>query len=206
MQQEITALLTCLFLLAAVALFIRGSLKGNAKPYMWAWMIRLLICIIAFFSQLFQGATYSLALAFSQALSCVVIIGFIVYAGSATGKLDKVDWAALAIAGFGVVCWLISGDSLYSILGVIIADACASVMGIRAGIKKGTRESIPFWVCACMAACMALIAAKGASWAILIAPLFSCLNAAVNIMAALFGKYKHLYYGAREASIPSNNG
>jgi hypothetical protein len=190
MQAEIIALFTGFFSMLALFLFIRGFIKGTAKPYLWAWAIRILICIVAFFSQLSQGATYSLALAFSQILCCAVIIGLTLYAGSAAGKLDKADWTALAIAGLGVICWLASGDSTYSIVGVILADACASVMGIRAAVKKGARESIPFWVCAFMAASLAVGATGGATWTIVAVPLFSCVNAGVNISIAMYMKYK----------------
>jgi uncharacterized membrane protein len=191
MSKELLAALTGGFTALSLALFLRGFLKSKTRPYLWAWLVRLAICIVAFFGQMSQGATYSLALAASQIFCATCIIGCIVYAKPKMGKLDTVDWAALGVASAGVVLWIASGNSLYSILGVIIADSCATAMSIRAAIQKGSRESIAFWSCALAAATMATLAAKGSSWAILLAPLFSCLNAAANISASLFSTKKH---------------
>lgn len=187
-KESLMALLTGFFTFLALFLFIRGFLKGKNKPYVWAWVVRVAICIVAFFGQFSQGATYSLALAFSQILCGLCIIGLIIYTKPAMGKLDKVDWMALIIATMGVVLWITSGNSLYSILGVIVADSCATAIGIRASVINGSRESIPFWVCALAAASMALLSAKDATWAIMLAPLFSCLNAIANIFAATYVK------------------
>lgn len=182
------ALLTGFFIFLALILLIRGLLRGKNKPSLWAWVVRAAICVVAFGAQLSQGATYSLALTLSQALSCLCIIGLLLYIKSDKNKLDKTDWAAMTIAGLGVVFWGTSGNSLYGIFCVMLADTCATVMSIRSGLKNGSRESVGFWACALIAASMAALSAKNAAWPVFIAPLFSCVNACTNILSALYIK------------------
>jgi len=202
MSKELLALLTGGFTILSLALFLRGFLKSKTRPYLWAWLVRIAICIVAFWAQLSQGATYSLALAASQIFCALCIIGCIVYARPKMGKLDRMDWTALGIASAGVVLWVTSGNSLYSILGVIVADSCATAMSIRAAVQKGSRESIAFWSCALAAASMATLAAKDSSWTILLAPLFSCLNATANISATLFSTKKHRRIATQPQPLP----
>ena len=189
-KEGLTALLTGFFLFLSLALFVKDFLRGKSKPYLWAWVIRVGLCVVAFWSQLLQGATYSLALAVSQIICGACIVALILYKGSSQSKLDRIDWLALSIAALGVLLWIVSGDPLFSLMGVIVADSCATVMGIRAAIQKGTRESLAFWTCALMAASMAVIAAGSASWIILLAPLFSCANAIANILTTLYVRKK----------------
>lgn len=184
-KESFLALLTIIFTFTSLAFFIKDFRKQHKQPYVWAWATRLAICLVAFTGQLAQGATYSLALTLSQLLCCVCIIGLSLRM-QGKGKLDAVDWLALVIAGLGVVLWVVSGESLYGLFGVLVADACATLMGIRAAARTRSRESATFWWWAFLAACTALLSARSASWAILLVPVFSCFNALVNIAAALY--------------------
>jgi hypothetical protein len=189
-KETFAAGLTAFFTFLSVYLFVRELYKGKIRPYIWAWVVRLAICIVAFYSQFMQGATYSLALAASQALCCILIIGLIYLKRPAKGRLDVTDWTGFGLAGLGVAIWIISGNPLFSLLGVILADTCATIMGIGAAIKKDASESILFWVCALIAASMALLSAKNATLTIILAPLFSCINALINILATLYIRSK----------------
>lgn len=184
-KEAVMAVTTAFFTFLALALFVRSVLRGTAKPYVWAWVIRVAICAVAFWSQLLEGATYSLALAVSQIVCGFCILALIWYKRPARGRLDTTDWLTLGLALAGVGVWVASGDSLFGLLGVIAADMCATAMGIRASLRSGMRESIAFWFCALCAASAAMAAAQGNGWIIVLAPLFSCVNALVNIFAVL---------------------
>lgn len=185
-KESALVLLTIIFTFVSLAFFIKDFRNHNKQPYVWAWATRLAICVVALCGQLAQGATYSLALTFSQLLCGVCIIGLSLRAGGGKGRLDAVDWLALGIAGIGGMFWVVSGESLYGLFGVLVADACATIMGVRAAAKTRSRESVPFWGWAFLAACTALLSAGSASWAVLLVPVFSCVNALVNIFAAIY--------------------
>lgn len=185
-KEAILAGATGLFLLLSLAIFVRGVMIGRSRPYLWAWVIRAGICVIAFMTQLLQGATYSLALAGGQMTAVGIIILCILARQPHMGRLDRPDWWALSIAGIGVLWWVISGNPLYGLFGALLADASATAMGIRAAIRRRTAEPLAFWVCSLSAATMAVLAAGTATWTILLAPLFSCVNAWVNIMTIMY--------------------
>jgi hypothetical protein len=191
-QNILLALATGVFTFIAVALFARGILAGQARPYLLAWIIRASMCAVAFMSQLLQGATYSLALAGAQVIGVAFIIACILTMRAAGGgKLDRSDWLAIGIAGTGVLLWVISGNPVFGILGAILADTSATGLGIRSALQKNTEESIPFWGCSLLAATLALLAANGDGWAVMIAPFFSCLNALANIFTVLYVRWRN---------------
>jgi hypothetical protein len=186
-KEAVLAIATGVFTAVAVGMFVRSVITGGSRPYLWAWVLRAGICAVAFVTQMLEGATYSLALAGAQVLGVVFIIACILAFQPRRGRLDRNDWVALGIAGFGVVLWVTSGEPVYGLLGTLLADTSATGMGIRAAVRKGTRESVPFWTCSFVAAAMAVLAAgNSAGWVILAAPLFSCLNAAVNILTVSY--------------------
>jgi hypothetical protein len=141
---------------------------------------------VAVLSQVAGGATYSLALSGGQVVTGLIIVGLIVFLQPRMGSLDRMDYISIAIASFGVLVWIMSGNPLYGLLGALLADAAATVMGIRASLLKGTRDSVAFWVCCMGAAIAALLAAGVTSWLVMLAPLFSLVNAAANIMAVWY--------------------
>lgn len=179
---------TIVFSVVALVLFVRELLKKNSRPYIWSWIIRFALVVVAFASQFASGATYSLMMSGGQLVSCLVIIGLIVYTQPRMGKLRRADWMALATAGVGVAWWMLSGNPLHGLLGVIIADTAATALGIHASVTRKARESYAFWMCSFGAASTALLAAEGGNVVVVLAPLFSALNAGVNIAAVLYVK------------------
>jgi hypothetical protein len=187
LQKELVlAMATGLFLAVALVLCIRDMRQRGSLPYVWAWIVRGGIVIVALWTQLLQGATYSLALAGGQLLSALCIVVAVLMLQPRMGRLDRTEWLTIVVASCGVAWWVSSGNPLYGLLGVILADTCATCLGVRAAVQKGTEESIPFWTCSLMAAAMALLAAGDASWGILLAPVFSCLNATTNIITVMY--------------------
>jgi hypothetical protein len=183
-KQAALAGLTGLFIGLALLAFLRTS-RGKRLPYIWAWVIRVALTVVALVSQMAGGATYSLALTASQVLVGLVIVVVVARRQPVLGRLDRMDWLGICLAAGGVVLWLASGNPLYGLLGVIVADCSATAMGIRANIRKGSQESVGFWACALLAAVAATLAAGNASLTVLLAPLFGCVNALANIATVL---------------------
>lgn len=180
-KEMILAIITGACIAAALGLFIRSVLRGKSRPYIWAWLVRIALCVVAFISQLAGGATYSLALSGTQLVGCFVIVGCILYVRPRLGTLDRMDLSGIGMAAVGVAVWLASGNPLFGLLGALLADAAATAMGIRANIRKGTEESVPFWFCSLLAAIATLSTTGGAALVIVLTPLCSALNALVNI-------------------------
>ena len=105
---------------------------------------------------------------------------------SLLGRVTAADRLAVGAAMVGVVVWIWSGNPLYGLLGAIVSDTAATALGIHASIVRGTRDSMAFWMFAFLAGLSALLATDMASVVIVLAPLFSCVNAGANILALVY--------------------
>jgi hypothetical protein len=185
------AAMTAIFTAAAIGMLLRGLFNKTSQPYIWAWVIRSGLCAVALLSQLAGGATYSLMLSGVQLASALLVVGLLLRKWPKKGGIGRNDWLAMAAAGVGVLWWLASGNPLYGLLGVLLGDMAATVLGIRASVVYGTHEPLPFWLCCLAAASMATLAAANTTSAVvLLAPLFSCANALLNIFAIGFVRYR----------------
>jgi hypothetical protein len=175
---------SAVFTVVAIGIFVRSIVAKKSSPYLLAWGIRVLLVAVAFLSQLAAGATYSLALSGGQLVGGLFIIGLIINLRPDLGRLRGTDWLAIALAGIGVAVWKLSGNPLYGLLGSIIADGSATALGIYASIVRKTYDSVAFWCYAFLAAGLAILATGNTTnMVIILAPAFSCLNAAINIGA-----------------------
>lgn len=193
--------ISALFTVVALGILIHAIIKKRSKPYLLAWCIRVSLVGVAFLSQLTAGATYSLAMSGTQMIGGVFVIGLIALRQQSAGRLTRLDGFAIGMAGVGVVVWVLSGNPLHGLLGTILADMTATALGIHASLKHGTRESLPFWAFAFVAALAATFAAAGTdatNAAVLLAPLFSCVNAVTNIVACWYVRQRSIKYAAAQ--------
>lgn len=188
----------------AALLFARGVISGEVKPHVWAWIVRVLIALVAFVSQAGLGATYSLALSGAQVIIGFVMLGLLFrYVRPLALRPAKLDLAFLAVA-LGGVALNVSGHYAVTVLGIVFADICATIMGMSAALRSGATESVPFWTFCFIGAIMSVIAAimgpeKNIFW-ILLLPLFSCVNALSNIAMVLCIRTKV----AKEVKLPAH--
>jgi hypothetical protein len=190
-QEATLAILTGVFSAIALAMFAHSIIRHRSQPYVWAWLVRVVICMLGFLSQLAGGATYSLALSGGQVVMGLIIISLIVWRRPRLGRLDRIDGIGVIVAAAGLAVWLASGNPLYGVMGALLADAMATLMGIRAGLRRGTHDSLAFWACCGSAALAALLAAGNGSLVIWLAPLFSCVNALANIVAIAYVRQRN---------------
>lgn len=186
-QAAIYAVGTGLFTFVSVGLYIWSIHTKRSRPYVWAWLLRIALAVLAFVSQLAKGATYSLALSGAQVVGGLLILGWIVayHRQQLKGKLDRTDRLALLAAGAGIAVWSASGEPLFAIIGIILADACATVMGVKEALLRGRTESLGFWAMSFLSASLALLSGRSGTIAVLSYPFFSLANAAINIVVLL---------------------
>jgi hypothetical protein len=191
-SELVAAVLIAGFSLASIIVYVRGIRAGKSLPYLWAWLIRVALVALIFAAQLSEGATYSLALYGMQLFGATSIVVLIIKRQGKLGRIDGIDWFAIIAASGGLFAWAVSGNALYSVLGVILADATATGIGVRAALVYKRRESAMFWGLAFCAASLALLTVAGGPLVLVLAPLFSCINALVNIQMSWWVRRQQL--------------
>lgn len=177
--------LSAVLVVVSLGILMKKVLHGQSQPHLLAWAIRVFLIAIALVSQWAAGATYSLALSGTQLAGVIVLLVLIVRRNPSLERPSQFDWLAMGVAAVGILVWIVSGSPLYGLLGTILADTAATVLGIQASVTRGARESATFWLCALAAstaAVLSVVARGDTNVVILLAPLFSCLNATANIV------------------------
>src|SRR6185312_11765242 len=100
MQEWFTALSVVLILFAGPS-YVIDTLRGKARPERATWFIFSILGIIAFVSQVYLGASWSLAFSGLDTLASIVIFTLSIWRG--VGGHTKLDAMALAIAAVGVL-------------------------------------------------------------------------------------------------------
>jgi hypothetical protein len=100
--------------------YVRDILRGSTRPQRGTWCIWSALGVVAFFSQLADGASWSLLMVGVQAASMVFVLALSVRRG--VGRLGPVDVALLGVAAAGVAGWYFSSDPVTATACVVVAD------------------------------------------------------------------------------------
>lgn len=141
--------LGCMALIATVvqyATYIQAVLKRKTHPHVFTWFIWGLPSGIIFAAQFFNGGgAGTWATALTTILSIVVFILSFFY-GEKT--ITKLDWACLFIALFSMLLWVITQDSLASVVLITFVDLIGFIPTIRKSIKKPHQETLTTYIVA----------------------------------------------------------
>ncbi|HLZ14540.1 MAG TPA: hypothetical protein VKQ34_00960 [Candidatus Saccharimonadales bacterium] len=191
---------------AAIGLYLWSLHTKRSEPYAWAWLLRIGLALLAFLSQLAKGASYSLALSGTQVAGGLFIVGLILarHHGQLKKGLDHTDSFALGAATTGVAVWLLSGEALFALWGAILADAAATLMGVKEAWLRGRSESVTFWLLSLCAGLCALASGWHGTLAVVLYPLFTMTNGAVNIATILAVRLRRKWAQALAAQTESD--
>ena len=184
-MKEILALLSAILIIVAAPPYIIDTVKGKTKPQRVTWLIFSVLGLIAFFSQLSLGATWSLVfLGFDTSAS---ILAFILSVKYGVGGHSRLDTIALTIAGSGVLLALLAKQPIIALLGVILADISGVTLTIRkAYTHPGTETAISWWLVG-TASLLGVLTVGEVKLSLLIYPIYLLIvNYAVPV-AQIFG-------------------
>lgn len=115
--QEIFGYLTGVLLIIGFALYLVDIVRGKTKPERASWLIWSVLGGIAFFSQLADGATWSLVLPGIDTL--IVFAIFVLSIRYGVGGLLRRDIISLVVAALGLLLWYLSREPLVALLAVL---------------------------------------------------------------------------------------
>lgn len=188
MIREIAGYLAGIAILLSFLPYIRDIFKGKTRPERISWLIWAILGMIAFFSQLAKGASFSLIMTAAQALGDLFI--FILAIKWGLGGFLKRDILALIGATLGLVLWYLTNDATVALIMVIFVDASGVVLTIIKSYKQPNTETISTWVLTFLAGLLAAVAVGSWNIILLSFPIYICLAGTSILVAIKLGSRK----------------
>jgi hypothetical protein len=181
-------------------LYTKDIFGGKVKPEPISWLIWSVTGGIAFFSQLAKGGTYSLWFPGLDFLASVFI--FILSLKFGFDGLTKQDSRALKIAGFGLVLWALSSDSIYALILTIFIDGLGTFLTVRKTFERPYTETYPMWTLLAVASGAAALAVGKYDPKLLLYPVYTCVAAVIVIGTIFLGRRVRKHEPAEMAKAP----
>ena len=179
--------------------YVRDTLRGSTRPHRATWLIWGTLAIVVCFSQRADGASWSLIMAAAQAVLTSLI--FVLAIRRGTGGLDAADLVVIAIAGGGVVGWILAEDPIVATACVIVADLIAAAMMIPKTYRDPDSETLVTFAFASVSGALAAASVGALDAALLLYPIYFCLvNGAIAVL--IHRRRAALARGASEAPAP----
>ena len=167
--------------------YIRDTIAGRTKPQRASWLIWSVLSLIAFFSQIFEGATSSLWFAGVQAGATVIIFVLSIWVGK--GRfLSHSDYLILAAAALGLVLWYQTDNAAYALA---ITISISLLGGLATAVKAyhdPESETLMTWVICFIASVFAALSVGAVDFTLLAYPLYLFLLNLSFIVAIAAGR------------------
>ena len=187
-MRMILSLISGIAALTAYIPYIISIVRGQTRPERMSWFIWTVLGIIAFVSQLAEGARSSLWLVGVLTLGGLTI--FLLSIRYGMGGILRRDLIALifTIAGLGV--WYLFGNPIIGLATVIaVGSASAFLTGLKAYQHPGTEAKIT-WLLASTAALLTIISLDYFTLSIVVYPTYIFLTNFGILLAAVLGQRK----------------
>ncbi len=169
--------------------YLRDILKGTTKPERASWFIWAVLGVIAFFSQLAEGATNSLWLNGLDTLGSLLIFLFSIKTG--VGGLAKRDIASLIFAAVGLVLWFLTKEPLVALIIIVLIDFAGAILTILKAYEKPETETLSTWVIVAISGFIASLSVGETNFALLLYPIYiGSINGATAVAILLGRKRK----------------
>jgi hypothetical protein len=161
--------------------YVRDTVRGTTRPHRGTWLIWGVLAIVVFLSQRADGASWSLIMAGSQAVLTSLVFLLAIRRGE--GGMSASDAALIAMAGVGVIGWIVADEPLVAIAGVIVADLIATVMMTPKTYRDPASETLATFAFASLGGALGAGAVGAPDLSLLAYPIYYCLvNAAIALL------------------------
>jgi hypothetical protein len=180
--------------------YVRDIVRGATRPHRGTWLIWGVLAIVVFLSQRADGASWSLIMAGSQALLTSIV--FLLAIRHGEGGMSAPDVVLIAMAGGGVIGWIVAGEPVVAIAGVIVADLIATVMMTPKTYRDPASETLATFVFASLGGALGAGAVGTLDPSLLAYPIYYCLaNGAIALL--IYSRRGVLVHASVRASRPA---
>lgn len=161
--------------------YVRDTVRRSTCPYRGTWLIWSVLAIVVCVSQRADGASWSLIMSASQAVLTGLVFVLAIRLG--VGGLSSVDVVLMAIAGAGVVGWLIADAPVVATACVVAADLIAAGMMVPKTWRDPGSETLSTFAFASLGGALAVGSVGALEPSLLLYPVYFCVaNGALALL------------------------
>ncbi|HAE36498.1 MAG: hypothetical protein UR85_C0007G0007 [Candidatus Nomurabacteria bacterium GW2011_GWF2_35_66] len=188
---EFFGYLSGILMMLSVIPYARSILRGETKPQRMTWLIWTILILIAFFSQLAKGATWSLLLTAGDAIA--ILITFILSIKFGVGGFRKIDIISLFGAGFSLLLWYLTSEPAVALFLIILIDLIGVNLTVVKTWKNPETENWVAWAICGVGGLFGILSVGSFNLILLSYPLYICLaNSTIALIVISRKKYLHL--------------
>jgi hypothetical protein len=161
--------------------YVRDTLGGSTHPHRGTWLIWGALAVVVCFSQYADGASWSLIMVVTGAVLNTLIFALSLSRG--VGGVTRVELVMIAIAGAGVVGWLVADEPIVATACVVAADLIGAAMMVPKTHRDPNSETLVTFACASLGGALAAGAVGSTDLSLLLYPVYYCLvNGAIALL------------------------
>jgi hypothetical protein len=161
--------------------YIRDTVRGSTRPQRGTWLIWSTLAVVAFCSQLADGASWSLPMVGAQVVLTALIFCLAIPRGE--GGMSPPEVAMIALAAGGLAGWLIADEPLLAIGCVVAADLIGAALMLPKTWRDPHSETLVSFVLASVGGALAAAAVGSGDVSLLLYPVyFALVNAAIALV------------------------
>jgi hypothetical protein len=161
--------------------YIRDILRGSTRPHRGTWLIWGVLAIVVCLSQRADGASWSLIMAGTQAVLTMLVFLLAVRRGE--GGLNATELVMIAIAGGGVIGWILTDEPVVGTALVVTADLIGVAMMVPKTYRDPESETLLTFTLASLGGAPAAVAVGVLDISLLLFPIYYCLaNGAIALL------------------------
>jgi hypothetical protein len=161
--------------------YVRDTVRGSTRPHRGTWLIWGLLAIVACVAQLADGASWSAVMTGTQAILTGAVFLLAIRYGE--GGMGAADLALIALAGGGVVGWILAREPLVAVGFVIAADLIAFAMMVPKVRRDPHSETVSTYALASLGGALATGAVGMVDLSLILYPAYYCVaNGAAAIL------------------------
>ena len=153
--------------------YVRDTVRGSTRPHRGSWLIWGVLAIVACVAQLANGASWSALMTGTQAILTGAVFLLAIRYGE--GGMSAADLSLIALAGAGVVGWVIVHQSIVAVGCVIAADLIAFAMMVPKVRRDPHSETVSTYALASVGGALATGAVGMVDLSLILYPAYYCV-------------------------------
>lgn len=168
--------------------YVIDIFRHKTKPERAMWWIYAFLFALLFSAQFSAGARWLLVLTAEYVFSAILIAMLSIKYGY--GSFHKRDTISIAIAGLGLMAWLLTDRPLIAILMVIVVDFAGFWLTLVKTWHAPHSETLITWQLSFVSAFLSVFATNTMNITILIYPLYAVFGTALIVWLIMYRRTK----------------